>query len=112
MPTPCSFRYIEKGRTFCRIAIVERKYCTDQVEPHVCQQCRVPRILADHPCQHMDLGVEIDEYEGRKSVESFFASCAVFVERIMDLDGCAEGKCPHFKRRTSDEAAAEAAGEE
>jgi hypothetical protein len=112
MPTPCPFRHINKGRTFCRIAIIERKYCTDQVEPHVCQQCKIPQILAEHPCQHMDLGVEIDEYEGRKSAESFFTSCGVLVERLIQLDNCAEGKCPYFKLRAAEPPAQQASAPE
>ena len=100
MAMPCPHRYIEKGRTFCRIAILERKYCTKEVEPRACAQCRVPEIMREHPCVHMDLGVEIDEYGGQKSVETWYASCKVTVERIGRIEKCTNEECPYFKERT------------
>ena len=97
MATACLHRYIDKGRTFCRIAIMERKYCTNEVEPRVCEQCRVPELLQQHACANMDLGVEIDEYGGTKAVERWYASCRVTVERIEHIEACAKDECPYFK---------------
>ncbi|MGD8239297.1 MAG: hypothetical protein PVH68_12135 [Armatimonadota bacterium] len=97
MATACPHRYIERGRTFCRIAILERKYCTNEVEPPACEQCAVPGLLDEHPCANIDLGVEIDEYGGHKSVERWYASCRVTVERIERIDKCTAEECPHWK---------------
>jgi hypothetical protein len=92
----CPFRFIDRGRTFCRIAIAERRHTTTEVTPPTCASCRVPPILADHPCRHMDLGVEIDEYMGSTTAETYFASCRVTVERILDLSSCRPERCPHW----------------
>jgi hypothetical protein len=97
--TVCPHRYIEKGRTYCRVAILERRYCTNEVTPQACAQCHIPQVMEDHPCVHMDLGVEIDEYGGAKSIETFYASCKVTVERLMSVENCVEGGCPYFERR-------------
>ncbi len=98
-PAICEHRYIEKGRTFCRIAILERRYCTNEVTPQACAQCQIPQVMAEHPCAHMDLGVEIDEYGGAKSIETFCAACKVTIERLMSVENCGEGGCPYFERR-------------
>ena len=97
MATPCPHRYIQKGRTFCRIAILERKYCTNEVDPRACEQCAVPGLLEQHPCANMDLGVEIDEYGGLKSVERWYASCRVTVERIERIEKCTPEECAYWK---------------
>ena len=80
---PCPFRYIYKGRTFCAIAIRERRYTTAEVVPGA-------------SCGHLDLGVEVDIYGGAQTVEITYASCAKLVERISDTSACGEGKCPHW----------------
>jgi len=95
--TPCPHRYIDKGRTFCRIAILERKYCTSEVDSRACGQCAVPDLMREHPCANMDLGVEIDEYGGNKSTERWYASCRVLVERIEQIDKCTGADCPYWK---------------
>ncbi len=97
--SPCPHRYIDKGRTFCRIAILERKYCTNEVDPRACAQCAVPDLMREHPCANMALGVEIDEYGGQKSVERWYASCTVTVARIEQMDKCTTEKCPYWKER-------------
>ena len=99
MAVVCPHRYIERGRTFCRLAILERRYCTSEVTPQACAQCQVPQVMRDHPCVHMDLGVEIDEYGGVKSIATFFASCTVTVERLLSVRECLADACPYFKSR-------------
>lgn len=89
----CPFRTIDRGRTFCKIAITERKHTTSEVKPSTCASCHVPSILENYPCAHMDLGVEIDEYMGTATAETYYASCRVKVERIMDLSHCNAREC-------------------
>jgi hypothetical protein len=45
----------------------------------------------------MDLGVEIDQYGGQKSVERWYASCRVTVERIEQIEKCTEAECPYWR---------------
>ena len=92
----CPFRYIFKGRTFCAIAIRDRRYTTSEVEPAVCRTCRARRAVEDISCGHLELGVEVDQYGGSLTVDIFYASCGKLVERVMDLTQCGEGKCPHW----------------
>ena len=106
-PNVCPFRTIHRGRTFCGIAITERKHTTSEVTPSTCASCRVPGVLAEHPCRYMDLGVEIDEYMGSTTADTFYASCKVTVERILDLNGCNSEDCPYWA-----EGLPEAAGRE
>ena len=108
----CPFRTIDRGRTFCRIAITERKHTTSEVTPSTCASCRVPSILAEHPCRHMDLGVEIDEYMGSTTADTHYASCTVTVERILDLSGCNSRDCPHWAEGLPEEASGEETSDE
>jgi hypothetical protein len=92
----CSYRYIHLGRTFCSVAIRERRYTTAQVVPDACRSCQARKVISKHACGHMDVGIEVDEYHGTLNVEMFYASCGVTVERLFEFDGCGEGKCQHW----------------
>ena len=102
-PTPCRYRYLEKGRTYCEIAIVERKYTTNEVTPNVCQECTIPQVIGEHPCRHLDLGVEIDEFQGHTEVSTFFSACRVTVERLSSLANCRPDACPYWEPLPTDE---------
>ncbi len=102
-PKPCRYRYLEKGRSFCEIAITERKYTTNEVTPQVCRDCQIPQILEDHPCVHLDVGVEIDQFQGRTEVSTFYTACKVTRERLTVLDACNPEHCPYFEARDPDE---------
>lgn len=93
-PAPCPFRYIFKGRTFCAVAIRERRYTTAEVVPSACRGCRALTILRQAGCGHMDLGVEVDQYGGSLDVNIHYVSCEALVERLTDFTGCGEGRCP------------------
>lgn len=93
MDIPCPFRYVNRGRTFCHLAIDERKYTTTEVVPTACGTCRVPKILAEHACRHMSFGVEVDEYGGRLTAETCHVACEARVTRLFDFANCAEGRC-------------------
>jgi hypothetical protein len=92
----CPYRYILLGRTFCSVAIRERRYTTAQVVPGACEGCKARATLVEHPCGHMNIGVEVDEYRGTLDVEVFYASCEATVERITEFGNCAEGKCQYW----------------
>jgi len=96
-PQPCPFRYVFKGRTFCSIAIRERRYTTTEVIPSACDSCKATKILRDVKCRYLDLGVEVDQYGGSHEVSIFYASCEKLVERITDFSNCGEGKCPYWE---------------
>ncbi len=92
--SPCPFRYIFKGRTFCAVAVRDRRYTTAEVVPGACADCRAREAFDTVRCAHLDLGVEIDQYGGSYDVNIFYASCEQHVERLTDLDRCGEQKCP------------------
>ena len=94
--TPCPYRYIFKGRTFCAVAIRDRRYTTSEVVPSACVTCKARKASDTVACGHLELGVEVDQYGGSLSVDIFYASCAKSVERMLDLSHCGEGKCPHW----------------
>ena len=71
----CPYRYIYKGRTFCAIAIRERRFTTTEVTPSACDDCRAHEALTEIACGHLDLGVEVDLYGGSLAVNIFYASC-------------------------------------
>jgi hypothetical protein len=102
-PKPCRYRYLEKGRTYCAIAITERKYTTREVTPAVCRDCTAMQVVQDHGCRHLDLGVEIDEFQGRTEVSTFFAACRVTVERLTSVEGCRAEACRYWEPLPSDE---------
>jgi hypothetical protein len=91
--SPCPYRFIYKGRTFCAIAIRERRYTTSEVEPSACRACKAQRVAQGVNCDNLELGVEVDQYGGSLSVDIFYASCSKSVERLTDTSQCGETKC-------------------
>ncbi len=89
----CPFRYVYKGRTFCAVAIRERRFTTARVSPQTCAECPVPAIVAEHGCEYLDIGVEIDEYGPRAEVVFVFTACKARVEELTDLSGCTPEAC-------------------
>ena len=102
----CPFRYIQRGRTFCALAIRESRYTVDEVIPATCSACAITEILAEHPCGRMALGVEIGVYSGRQTGELFYASCELTVVRLLELGGCTAEDCPYWEPLEPDKAAA------
>jgi hypothetical protein len=109
MDTPCPFRYVHRGRTFCHLALAERKYTTVEVVPRACATCRVPGILAAHACRYLSLGVEVDQWGGRLSAETHHVACEAKVIRLFDLDACAQGVCESWEPWDREEAIRKAA---
>ena len=105
-PDACPFRYIYKGRTFCAIAIRERRYTTSEVVPSACEDCRARELLAQVGCVHMNLGVEVDQYGGSHTVNIFYASCERRMERITQFERCGEGRCALWEPLDDDAAEA------
>jgi hypothetical protein len=95
---------VHRGRTFCHLAIDERKYTTIEVVPLACATCRVPPILAQSPCRHMSFGVEVDEYGGRLTAETCHVACEALVVRLLDLRRCGEGVCEQWEAWEPEEA--------
>jgi hypothetical protein len=95
--TPCPYRYVQRGRTFCHLAIDERRYTTIEVAPLACATCRVPGILAQHACRHLSFGVEVDQYGGRLTAETCHTACEAYVVRLYDFSRCGEGVCEHWE---------------
>lgn len=93
--TPCPFRYIHKGRTFCAIAIRERRYTTTEVNPSACSDCPARKALEAAECAFLSLGVEVDQYGGSLDVNIFYASCEKLVERLSDFRKCGPD-CPYW----------------
>jgi len=79
------------------LAIDERRYTTIEVVPLACATCRVPGILAEHPCRHLSFGVEVDEYGGRRTAETCHVACEALVIRLFDFRRCGEGVCEHWE---------------
>jgi len=94
---PCPYRHVHRGRTFCYLAIDERRYTTTEVVPLACATCRVPGILAEHACRHLSFGVEVDEYGGRLTAEVCHIACEALVVRLFDFHRCGEGVCEHWE---------------
>ena len=95
--TPCPYRYIVRGRTFCALAIRESRYTVDEVIPPTCAGCTLAEVRAQHPCGRMALGLEVGVFGGRQTVEMYYFSCEVTVQRLLDLAGCGEGLCPYWE---------------
>ncbi len=91
--TFCPFRYVYKGRTFCAVAVRERRFTTAHVTADVCSKCPVPSMLNDHSCRHLDFGVEIDEYGPQLEVVFVYVACTKLVEELSDLSGCTADAC-------------------
>ncbi|MCX7597691.1 MAG: hypothetical protein N2512_02315 [Armatimonadetes bacterium] len=94
----CPFRFVYRGRTFCAVAIRERKFTTIHVEQGTCAECPVPGMVAAHPCAHLDIGVEIDDYGPRAEVVFTYAACRATVEELSDLESCTDGHCSLWER--------------
>jgi hypothetical protein len=94
--SPCPFRYIHKGRTFCAIAIRERRYTTTEVTPSACSGCSARKAMEDANCAFLNLGVEVDQYGGSLDVNIFYASCEKLVERLTDFRRCGPD-CPYWE---------------
>jgi hypothetical protein len=93
----CPYRYIVRGRTFCALAIRESRYTVDEVIPPTCAGCTIAQVLEVHPCGRMALGLEVGVFGGRQTVEMYYFSCEVTVERLLELEGCGEGLCPYWE---------------
>jgi len=94
---PCPYRFVHKGRTFCAAAIRERRFTTNRVSPQTCEECSVPDLVVAHPCAHLDVGVEIDEYGPRAEVVFVHFACRVLVQELPDLTNCSPSACPMFE---------------
>ncbi len=94
---PCPFRFVYKGRTFCAVAIRDRRYTTTEVVPTACSGCRARVILEEVNCANLSLGVEVDIYGGSHDVNVFYASCEKLVERLSGFGKCSEENCPHWQ---------------
>ena len=92
----CPFRYIDKGRTFCAIAILDSRYNTTEVSPSVCADCRVPALVGQLPCANLDLGVSIMTVYGGARVEEVFTACRARCEQLKNLDDCSK-ECPDYQ---------------
>ncbi len=95
---------MQRGRTFCHLALDERRYTTTEVVPTACSSCRVPGILEKHACRHMSFGVEVDEYGGRLTAETCHVACEQLVVRLFTFEGCGEGNCDVWEPWESEEA--------
>ncbi len=93
---PCPYRYIHKGRTFCAIAIRDRRYTTSEVLPTVCRTCKARQVLQTVQCGNLELGVEVDQYGGSLDVEIFYVSCRRLVERLLDFSQCNKERCSYW----------------
>jgi hypothetical protein len=101
--SPCPFRYVYKGRAFCAVAVRERRFTTTRVSTVTCAECAVPRLVAEYPCAHLDVGVEIDDYGPRAEVVFVFTACQALVEELADLSRCSPERCTFWA--PADEAA-------
>ena len=95
--TPCPYRYIVRGRTFCALAIRESRYTVDEVIPPTCRECTIADVLTEHACGRMALGLEIGVFGGRQMVEMYYAACELTVERLLDMEGCSAAACPYWE---------------
>jgi hypothetical protein len=95
---------VQRGRTFCWLAIDERRYTTSQVVPLACATCRVPGILEAQACRHMSFGIEVDEYGGRLTAETCHVACEARVVRLFDFHRCGEGVCELWEAWVEEEA--------
>ena len=102
---PCPFRYIYKGRTFCAIAIRDRRYTTAEVVPGACAGCKARTILEEVRCAHLNVGVEVDQYGGAHEVNVYYMSCEKYIERLSDTGRCGEGRCPYWEPLDADHVA-------
>lgn len=98
MGAPCPFRFVYRGRTFCAVAIRERRFTTIHVERTTCAECPVPGMVAAHPCAHLDVGVEIDDYGPHAEVVFTHTACRATVEELSGLESCAADRCPLWRR--------------
>ncbi len=92
----CPYRYIDKGRTFCSLAILESKYNLSEVTPDICATCKIPALVQRVPCRHLDLGVSILGFYAGAKLEQYFAACRLSGERLPSLDSCSRD-CPGFE---------------
>lgn len=95
--SPCAYRRVWRGQTFCSRAIDE---FDQQVWPEVCARCPIPAWLAEGICRHLDIGTEVGKVPGRESPR-VFTSCRFFHERLDGLERCR--RCPQFVRREEQE---------
>lgn len=101
--SPCVYRRVWRGQTFCSRATDE---FDQQVWPEVCARCPVPAWLSEGICRHLDIGTEVGRMPG-KTGPRVFTSCRYFQERLEGLERCRT--CPQFVRRSEEEETGESA---
>ncbi|MBN1483175.1 MAG: hypothetical protein JXA37_00495 [Chloroflexia bacterium] len=89
---PCSYRYVQLGRTFCRRALDE---FDQEVWPQDCRLCPVPAWLERGICRHLDIGISLGN-RAREEPPQAHTSCRFFGLRLEGLGRCET--CPEFER--------------
>jgi hypothetical protein len=96
-PKPCPFRYVENGRTYCRISAHP---AFAEVDPIICSNCEAYEVLKSIGCKYLSLGVDIKNYRGEGKVSLTFA-CGKRSWRIYDLKECEECEEKEVKKEES-----------
>ena len=92
----CQFRSLKLGRTFCALATMDGERATSEVYTETCEGCTVESTLENHPCVHLDIGLEIISHRERSTIDHYYCGCRVTRSRLEDAYECGES-CPDFE---------------
>ncbi len=71
---------------------------TNEVDDKTCGNCRVPDILQEHPCSHLDFVVDIIPELGGNNEVNIKILCAIKVAELKSVDNC-NPDCRLFEKR-------------
>jgi len=92
----CEHRSVDKGRTFCGLAVHGDSRSTDEVYAETCLACPVARTRQRHPCAHLDMGLLLGAHRERSSVDRCYYACKAKGIRLPDGAPECDAKCKLF----------------
>jgi len=92
----CEHRRVELGRLYCDVATRRGDRATNETGNRTCEICRVAAIRADHPCAHLDIGIDLTEHRDRSTLDAYHLACRISRLDVGDALDCT-AECPYFE---------------
>ena len=97
----CPYKNVELGRLFCTLATMEGERSTSQVFNETCDSCQVARIRKEHPCRHLDIGLDLGAHRSRTTIDNVRRACLVYKVELDEFLPDCNPNCPEWSEDES-----------